>query len=163
MGKFAKYLKEIREIDSPDIKIEFLALFNKIIADEISAFTLYTRLANEINGTGNEKFRSEMAEHATDELKHFQTLIRIAADRGLAYTINLTPDAMFPISDVSFMMDYTQNLETIAINDYTTLITFCNMAQLYDLEEEFRDILEDEAEHFDSIATLTGKNRKVFA
>lgn len=163
MSTFQKYLTELESCQTSNIGSEFLLLFQKVINDEISAVILYQRLANELIGQEFDYFRDQMAEHAKDELDHFNDLIEIAANRGIAYQVSLTPDANLPINInvAEQLVIRTQELETIAISDYKSLIGMCKELQEFELGKKFKEILEDEGEHFDDVAMVTGQVRPI--
>lgn len=142
---------------------EFLSTFRKVINDEITATVLYLRLANELDGAGNDYFRDQMEEHAEDEYGHFKDLLEIAANRGISFSVNFTPDANKPIdiTNSKELIDLTQELETIAIEDYRKLATICGELKEYDLQRTFKEILSDEAEHFDDVSVITGETRPI--
>lgn len=165
MSKFKKFLKELEscQMDMQSIGKEFQLLFQKVMNDEISAVILYQRLANEMIGQEFDYFRDQMAEHAKDELEHFNDLLEIAANRGINYMVSLTPDANLCINSetAELLVLRTQELETIAISDYKALIKMCKDLQEFELGKKFKEILEDEGEHFDDVAMITGQSRPI--
>lgn len=163
MFKFKKYLTELESCEKTQPNNEFQLLFQKVLNDEISAVILYQRLANEMIGQEFDYFRDQMSEHAKDELEHFNDLLEIAANRGISYTVNLTEDANLPITSetAELLVLRTQELETNAISDYKTLIKMCKELQEFELGKKFKEILEDEGEHFDDVAMVTGQVRPI--
>lgn len=141
----------------------FVSLFQKVINDEISATILYLRLANELDGAINDYFRDQMEEHAEDEYGHFKDLIDIASNRGIPFTVQLTSDAniAIDIENSEALIALTQELETIAIDDYKKLIGMASNMKEFDMHRKFREILNDEAEHFDDVAVITGETRPI--
>jgi ferritin len=147
--------------DPTDDTLSFNQLFQKVLNDEISAAVLYQRLANEVIGYQYTEFREQMLEHAADEYRHFNDLLLIASNRGIEYTVALTPDATVPIEGVltEKLIALTQTLETNAIEDYRMLAETTFGMKEYELHKKFKELLTEETEHFDDVAVLTGEIR----
>lgn len=156
MKTFQEFVKTLNESSDTN---EFEELFQKAINDELSATVLYLRASNELDGAEHDYFRQQMAEHANDEFGHFKDLLDIAANRDIKYTVKLTPDALKPINEK--VIEFTQTLETNAIEDYKNLVEMTQEMKEFDLNEKFREILADETEHFDDIGLINGDVRKI--
>lgn len=145
-----------------DYKSEMISIFNKAIRDELGSAISYKAMAEKISGAGNSKLREELAEHGVEEFEHFNELIEYAATHGILNELTIDIDESVIVnapSDVQGMIDFSQNLETLAISDYTAAAKLAHKNGDFETFEFFRDLSSDEEGHYDDIAVYTGKTR----
>ena len=147
------------------MKEQFLALLNKVINDELSAVTFYQRAGAELVGPNVKQVADELQVHANEEYGHFLELINYASNYDLLIHMNIALDnevANYPIQSLENVMMKVQELESIAVTDYESLLMMSREMRDFTGVELFKDILEDEIGHYDDLAYVLGQTRVLF-
>ena len=167
--KFKKYIKtNINETYTPEYEAQMVQIFNKAVRDELEASISYKIMAEQIQGPGINEIKEELEEHAKEEFQHFQEFIAYAASHTILnkITFEIRPNYVNPSTlptDVSGIVQFTQDLETEAYNDYKRASMLAR--ENFDTETEmfFIEKMKDEMRHFDDISALdkTKRTRKI--
>jgi ferritin len=147
-------------------KEEFLELLNDVINDEISASVFYKKASLELKGVNSKEVSEELYIHGEEELKHFNMLIEYCSKYNLLKDIEFkfTEEPAIKIGTVEEVMKKVQSLELQAITDYSKLLKY-SKEELMDEPscKLFKEILNDECEHFDDLAYVLGESRNLFS
>ena len=129
----------------------------KVIRDEITASIAYRLMANR---TTNPNFQKEMEEHGDDEYRHFKQLVDFCMNHSCDVKIQLDNDVIDRIPDDNEgMFRLHQELEQKAMEDYFQIVLIAKNNNDFETEEFFKTLLQEEMEHFDDVAVLTGVPR----
>jgi bacterioferritin (cytochrome b1) len=153
--------KILEELES-GYEDKILEVLNKAIKDELAAAISYIAMSEKVYGQGNSKLRDELAEHGKEEYEHFTEIISFAAKHGLIDKLQLEVDMNViknAPSDPKKIIDFSQNLELQAIEDYRKASAYAKDNGDFETHEFFAELAGDEEEHYDEIAVYTGKSR----
>jgi ferritin len=130
----------------------------KVLNDEISTSIVYKAMSEYAT---NSKIAEELIDHSKDEFEHFNEIISFCINHGLDPVIELTEYTNdYPDTDKE-ILDFTQNLEQTAINDYRSIVLLARSNDDVETEAFFTEIMNDEIEHFDDLAPLAKETRSI--
>jgi len=142
-------------------KEQIIQIFNKALKDELSASIAYKTMAEAVT---DQPLSEELAAHGTEEYEHFNSLIAYAHNHSVETSLIFGLDESVvkgtPVERQQ-VIEFTQNLEKIAIADYKAGALLARKNDDIELEEFFIDLMKSEQSHFDDLAIWTGKNRQL--
>ena len=142
-------------------KEQIIQIFNKALKDELSASIAYKTMAEACT---DQPLTEELAAHGTEEYEHFNSLIAYAHNHTINTSLTFGLDEAVvkgtPIERQA-VLEFTQNLEKIAISDYKEAALLARKNDDLELEEFFIGLMKSEQSHFDDLAVWTGKNRQL--
>lgn len=144
---------------------KFLELLNKVVRDEISAYIFYINCANSAIGLGIKPIVNELIEHAKEELEHYHKIITYCNEYNLQDKIQICLDESIVniyLTDINEIVSKVQELEHQAILDYNCLIKLCKEINDEKGLKLFREILNDEYDHFNELSYVHGDNLELF-
>ena len=167
--KFKKFINtDLTEAYTPEYEAQMVQIFNKAVRDELEASISYKIMAEQIQGPGINEIREELEEHAKEEFQHFQEFIAFAASHSMLNQIKfeIRTDYVNPSTlptDVSGIVQFTQDLETEAYNDYKRAAMLAKENLDPETKMFFIEKMKDEMRHFDDISALdkTKRTRKI--
>ena len=137
-------------------------IVNKAVSDELLSVVIYKKMAEELNGTGNEAIRKHLLEHADSEYDHFKKIVSYAAKHGICDRINFSIDSEMIVSSpykTEDVVNLNQKLEMDAIKLYREAADISLNFGDHESYEFFTDLLEDEQEHYDDFTIFYGGKR----
>lgn len=137
-------------------------IINKAVSDELLSVIIYKKMAEELNGIGNEAIRKHLLEHADSEYDHFKKIVSYAAKHDISNRINFTVDSETIVSSpykTEDVVKLNQKLEMDAIKLYREAADISLNFGDHESYEFFTDLLEEEQEHYDDFTIFYGSKR----
>lgn len=167
--KFKKFItNDLKESYTPEYEAQMVQIFNKAVRDELEASISYKIMAEQIQGAGINEIKEALEEHSKEEFTHFNEFIAYASSHSMLNSIQFeirTPlvNADSLPTTVEGIVQFTQDLETEAYNDYKNAAQVA--AQNKDIETKmfFVEKMQDEMKHFDAVSNLdkTKRTRRI--
>lgn len=142
-------------------KQSIIELFNKVLTDEVSASIAYSKMSEL---STSPKLSEELASHADDEYRHMKDLLKFAYAHGFGSEVDVSIDKAITMNvsaESALIIEVTQELERIAIEDYTRGVLLARENNDIEMEEFLKALLKEEQGHFDEIAKLYGGTRPI--
>ena len=144
-------------------KEKMIKLLNKIIRDELSASIFYAKASNELVGPESSDISKELMEHSKEEMEHFNRLLKFASSHGFMKDIKIELDQSVidfsPLKDVKIVIAKVQELERIAIDDYTKAAMCAKKHGSIEGKRFFTELMREEIDHFDDFSYVNGDSR----
>lgn len=129
------------------------------LAWEYAAAIQYLQHASMLDGTEYLMVIEELKEHACDEFGHAETLSDIIQYLGGVPTVQVAP--IETSSEHREMIRQDLEGEYGALRRYLKRIKQLEMADLYDISQQIRNIAVDEQEHTNDLETALGIENKI--
>ena len=140
-------------------ELQVVELINKALRDELSAASSYSCMSQT---TENGTLASELMAHASEEFGHYNQIIGFVYAHGLEEKVNFSFDLnvanQFP-SDTFTIIEFTQGLETRAMEDYRQIALLARENNDLETEAFFMGLMAAEQTHFDDLARYNGGRR----
>jgi bacterioferritin (cytochrome b1) len=151
-------IRKIREEYNQESLNFIIERFNKFIFDELSAAVGYNFIAERLSGKDANKVIEELKEHGKEEFEHFTELLHYAYLHGFGNKLNIKELDQkvidFIPSNVTNCVKFIQELELEARNDYRDMVKFAKENNDIEMEEFFKELMQDEQEHYDDLAYI---------
>lgn len=138
---------------------QVVELINKALKDELSAASSYSCMSQI---TENGTLAQELMTHASEEFNHYNQIIGFIYAHGLESKVNFSFDLevanQFP-SDTYSIIEFTQRLETEAMEDYRKIALLARENNDLETEAFFMGLMASEQTHFDDLARYNGGRR----
>jgi bacterioferritin len=134
---------------------QIITLLNKDLALEYTAAVQYVQHYGVVTGPEFMVVRSQMADHAKQELDHALVLSDLIQYYG-GVPVSTMPEVKTS-KDVNTMLKYDLTAEETAIARYRTRIKQAEELGMYELGTKLRSILNDELDHANDLQLALGK------
>lgn len=139
-----------------DYKDKMIKIFQKAIKDELSACSYYVHIAQKLEGFEGAELQEDFLKHAKEEYEHFNELLQYAADHGIIDNLeiglfNYEKEHPVEIKDINAVIDWKQNLEKGAMEDYLRAAEVAYERGDIMTRRFFEHMAEDERRHLDDL------------
>jgi bacterioferritin len=137
-------------------KKKLIELLNEDLQREFQAVIAYVNYSQTLKGAAYMNIADELAVHATEELAHALKLSYWIDFLGGEPAVTAKPVKTSKKSDEKLRFDLENEKETI--RNYRRRIRQVDMLNEFALGEDLREILRDESDHLNALATALGED-----
>jgi len=137
-------------------KEELIDLLNQDLEREFQAIIAYVNYSQVLKGAAYMNIADELEVHAKEELKHALKL---------SYWVDLlggmpavTPKSVKTSDSATDMLEFDLQNEMDTIRNYRRRVKQADALDQFALSEDLREILRDEQDHLNALATALGKD-----
>jgi bacterioferritin len=137
-------------------KKRLIELLNEDLQREFQAVIAYVNYSQTLKGAAYMNIADELAVHATEELAHALKLSYWIDFLGGEPAVTAKPVKTSKKNDEKLRFDLENEKETI--RNYTRRVLQADELDLFALGEDLREILRDESDHLNALATALGED-----
>jgi bacterioferritin len=137
-------------------KEKLIKLLNEDLQREFQAVIAYVNYSQTLKGAAYMNIADELAVHATEELAHALKLSYWIDFLGGEPAVTAKPVKTSKKNDEKLRFDLENEKETI--RNYRRRIRQVDMLNEFALGEDLREILRDESDHLNALATALGED-----
>jgi bacterioferritin len=140
----------------PVTKEQLIALLNEDLEREFQAVIAYVNYSQVLKGAAYMNIAGELEVHATEELAHAQKLSYWVDNLGGMPAVTAKP---VKTSDkATDMLRFDLEAEKETIRNYRRRVKQADELNQFALSEDLREILRDEQDHLNALATALGED-----
>jgi bacterioferritin len=140
----------------PIDKKKLIDLLNQDLQREFQAVIGYVNYSQVLKGAAYMNIAGELKKHAKEELDHALKLSFWIDDLGGMPAV--TPKEVKTSEDAKTMLRFDLENEKDTIRNYRRRVRQADELDLFALSEDLREILRDEADHLNALATALGED-----
>jgi bacterioferritin len=140
--------------DKPITRKKLIELLNEDLSREYQAIIAYVVYSQVLKGAAYMKIAEELQLHAAEELAHALTIANQIDYLGGMPTVQVKPVRVSEDAEEMLRFDLDNENETIA--NYRDRVRQCEVLGEYAIAENIRQILVQEQEHQNDLATALG-------
>ena len=141
--------------DAPITREALVDLLNEDLAREYQAIIAYVVYSQVLKGAEYMNIAAELEVHAGEELAHAITIAKHIDYLGGMPTATVKPVVLSEKAEVMLRADLDNENDTI--RNYRERVKQCEALQEYAIAEDIREILRQEQEHQNDLATALGE------
>ena len=142
--------------DAPITREALVDLLNEDLAREYQAIIAYVVYSQVLKGAAYMNIAAELEVHAGEELAHAITIAKHIDYLGGMPTATAKPVVLSEKAEVMLRADLDNENDTI--RNYRERLKQCEALQEYAIAEDIREILRQEQEHQNDLATALGED-----